>query len=54
MGSTMEEYKEDSNMITFEVTENMLAKVSHDFWADNLYNIDYIRISNSSKSRDHQ
>ena len=31
MGSTMEEYKEDSNMITFEVTENMLAKVSHDF-----------------------
>ena len=27
----MEEYKEDSNMITFEVTDNMLAKVSLDF-----------------------
>ena len=30
-GYNMEEYKEDSNMITFEVTENMLAKVSHHF-----------------------
>ena len=28
-GYQMEEYKEDSNMITFKVTENMLAKVSH-------------------------
>ena len=30
-GFQMEEYKKDSNMITFEVTENMLAKVSHRF-----------------------
>ena len=30
-GYQMEEYKEDSNMITFKVTENMLAKVSHYF-----------------------
>ena len=29
-GFNMEEYKKDSNMITFEVTDNMLAKVSHD------------------------
>ena len=30
-GFLMEEFKEDSNMITFEVTDNMLAKVSLDF-----------------------
>ena len=30
-GGFLEEFKEDSNMITFEVTDNMLAKVSHDF-----------------------